>query len=251
MPLFPAVDAARLMRWAPGDWALAEGWQPVVNGFLASPEGQRLAGFMQSRLDAAAVVYPPEPFRALALTPLHQVSVVILGQDPYHSAGQAEGLSFSVAQGIRPPPSLRNIFKELQRDGLAPPALAASPPGGSLINWARRGVLLLNSCLTVEEGQPASHAGQGWEALTDALLAEVAASAPACVYLLWGAHAHAKSSLIEQTATRHGRAALVLKSSHPSPLAAWRGPAPFTGCGHFGRAQSWLAAQGIAVDWAL
>ena len=250
MPLFPVAEASRLLSWSPGEWALAEGWQPVVRAFLVSPEGRRLAGFMQSRLDGAAVVYPPKPFHALALTPLHKVGVVILGQDPYHGAGQAEGLAFSVAQGVRPPPSLRNIFKELQREGLAP-ASAPSRPDGSLMSWARQGVLLLNSSLTVEDGQPASHAGQGWEALTDALLAEVAASAPACAYLLWGAHAQSKAELIEQAAARHGRAALVLKSSHPSPLAAWRGPSPFLGCGHFSRAQSWLAERGVAIDWTL
>ena len=250
MPLYAAADASRLVRWSPAAWALAEGWQPVIQAFLAGHEGQRLAGFMHSRLEDAAVVYPPEPFRALALTPLPKVSVVILGQDPYHGAGQAEGLAFSVVPGVRPPPSLRNIFKELHRDGLAP-ASALSRQAGSLINWARQGVLLLNSSLTVEDGQPASHAGQGWEALTDALLAEVAASAPACAYLLWGAHAQAKSGLIEQAAAQHGRAALVLKSSHPSPLAAWRGPSPFIGCGHFSRAQSWLAGQGVAIDWSL
>lgn len=193
------------------------------------------------------MVYPPEPFRALALTPLDQVRVVILGQDPYHGAGQAEGLAFSVAPGVRIPPSLRNIFKELVRDG----CLDQAPASGSLSAWAERGVLLLNSSLTVEDGLPASHAKQGWEALTDAVLAAVAAHAPACVYLLWGAHAQAKAPLVEQTAAAHGHEALVLMANHPSPLSALRPPVPFIGCSHFSTAQYWLAGRGRHIDWSL
>jgi uracil-DNA glycosylase len=173
--------------------------------------------------------------------------VVILGQDPYHGPGQAEGLAFSVAPGVRIPPSLRNIFKELQRDGL----MAQMPLHGSLRTWAERGVLLLNTSLTVEDGLPASHAKQGWEVLTDALLAEVAAQAPACVYLLWGAHAQAKAPLILQTAAKHGREALVLTANHPSPLSALRPPLPFIGSGHFSTAARWLAERGGPIDWTL
>ncbi len=227
------------------------GWQAAVMPFWSSAQGVKLASFIQNRLVQGAVVYPPQPLRALALTPLASVKVVILGQDPYHGPGQAEGLAFSVAQGVRPPPSLRNIFKELQREGLLDSAPAALAQHGSLQRWAREGVLLLNTCLTVEDGQPASHAKQGWEALTDALLAHVAATAPVCVYLLWGAHAQAKAGLVELVAARHGRAALVLKANHPSPLSALRPPSPFIGCGHFSRAQMWLSAHGIALDWAV
>ena len=234
-----AGEADRLLRWEPENWPLAAGWQPVVDGFLASTAGLRLASFIQERLAAGATIYPPRPFRALELTPLHTVRAVIVGQDPYHGAGQAEGLAFSVRPGIKLPPSLRNIFKELRCS-----ADEALPAHGSLVEWARRGVLLLNTSLTVEEGAPGSHAKKGWEVLTDALLAQVAAGASPCVYMLWGAHAQAKAGLIEEAAARAGREALVLQANHPSPLSASRPPAPFLGCGHFVLARDWLAARG-------
>ena len=234
--------APRLTAWAPAAWPVASGWAPVVDAFMASARGQQLGAFIQARLDAGAVIYPPEPLRALTLTALADVRVVVLGQDPYHGAGQGEGLAFSVAPGVRPPPSLRNIFKELQRDlGLPMPA------DGSLVRWARQGVLLLNTSLTVEDGQPASHAKKGWEALTDALLGAVAAHASPCVYLLWGAHAQAKGPLIRETAAHYRREALRLQANHPSPLSALRPPMPFIGCGHFSAAQTWLAARGQEI----
>ena len=232
---------AELQAWTPESWRVAEGWRPVVDEFLASPAGRQLADFMQARLAAGAVVYPPEPLRALEVTPLRQVHAVILGQDPYHGAGQAEGLAFSVPPGVKPPPSLVNIFKELR----CPPE-DGTPANGSLLDWAQRGVLLLNTSLTVEAGQPGSHAKKGWEALTDALLAKVAATASPCVYLLWGAHAQAKAGLIEEAARCHGREALVLQANHPSPLSARRPPVPFIGCGHFAIAREWLGARGCS-----
>lgn len=225
---------------------VAAGWQPVVDAFAAGAEGRRLQDFLAARQEAGAVIYPPEPLRALRLTPPERVQAVILGQDPYHGPGQAEGLAFSVAPGVRPPPSLRNIFKELQRD-LGQPM----PASGSLAAWAEQGVLLLNTSLTVEEGQAASHAKKGWEALTDALIAHVAATASPCAYLLWGAHAQAKAPLIERAAQAAGREALVLAANHPSPLSALRPPVPFIGCGHFGQAGRWLAARGRTIDWHL
>lgn len=234
-----------LAQWAPQQWPVDAGWQGVVDGFLASPPGQRLAAFVTARLAAGATVYPPQPFRALQLTALDAVKVVILGQDPYHGPGQAEGLAFSVAPGVRLPPSLRNIFKERQRSLGLP-----IPESGSLAGWAREGVLLLNTSLSVEQGLPASHSGQGWEQLTDALLQAVAASASPCVYMLWGAHAQAKSGLISATAAHHGREALILTANHPSPLSANRPPVPFMGCGHFEQARSWLAARGVSVSFA-
>jgi uracil-DNA glycosylase len=236
---FQAGEPDRLLRWEPEHWPLAPGWQPVVSAFLASTAGLRLASFIRERLAAGATIYPPRPFRALELTPRHSVRAVILGQDPYHGPGQAEGLAFSVRPGVKLPPSLRNIFKELR---CSPEE--ALPPHGSLVDWARRGVLLLNTSLTVEDGQPGSHARKGWEVLTDALLAQVAATASPCVYMLWGAHAQAKAGLIEETAARHGREALVLQANHPSPLSASRPPVPFLGCGHFALARDWLAARG-------
>ena len=162
--------------------------------------------------------------------------MVILGQDPYHGRGQAEGLAFSVAPGVACPPSLRNIFKEMQRDlGEAPPTFPV--PGGSLVRWADQGTLLLNTCLTVEEGRPASHARQGWETLTDAVISHVSTHARRAVFMLWGAHAQSKRSLIDQT--KH----LVLRANHPSPLSAMRPPIPFVGCGHFSKAKAWLEAS--------
>lgn len=225
----------RLAEWAPERWPLAAGWRGPVDEFLASAEGERLAAFLRERLAAGAVVYPPHPLRALELTPLQSVHAVVLGQDPYHGPGQAEGLAFSVADGVKHPPSLKNIFKEM----------GCSPQSGSLVEWARHGVLLLNTCLTVEDGKPASHAKKGWEALTDRLVALVAATASPCVYFLWGAHAQAKAPLIEATAARHGREVLILQSNHPSPLSARRPPVPFLGCGHFQRARDWLAQRGV------
>jgi uracil-DNA glycosylase len=229
----------RLQRWEPEHWPLADGWRGVVDAFFSSTAGLRLASFIRERLAAGATIYPPRPFRALELTPLDSVRAVILGQDPYHGPGQAEGLAFSVRAGVKLPPSLRNIYKEL---GCAEDELQA--PTGSLVDWARRGVLLLNASLTVEDGQPGSHARKGWEVLTDALVAEVAARASPCVYMLWGAHAQAKAAMVEETAAGHGRDALVLQANHPSPLSAVRPPAPFLGCGHFALARDWLAARG-------
>jgi uracil-DNA glycosylase len=237
-----AATADRLLRWEPAQWPLAQGWEPIVDSFLGSPAGRELAAFLRERLEAGAVIYPPRPFRALEVTPLSSVHAVIVGQDPYHGPGQAEGLAFSVATGVKLPPSLRNIFKERRCSPDEP-----LPPHGSLIDWARRGVLLLNTSLTVEDGQPGSHARKGWEILTDALLAEVAAKASPCAYFLWGAHAQAKAGLIEGTAVRHGRDALVLRANHPSPLSANRPPVPFLGCGHFAQAREWLARRGVSA----
>ena len=227
-----ARSASQLQSVDPGDWPVAPGWQALVDEFFASPAGLQLLAFLQQRLAAGAVIFPPQPLRAIELTPPEAVRVVILGQDPYHGRGQAEGLAFSVAPGVPLPPSLRNIFKELQRD-LGQPLPTFPVPGGSLVRWARQGVLLLNTCLTVEEGQPASHAGKGWEVLTDALISAVAAGTEQVVFMLWGAHAQSKRPLID--ASRHR----VLCANHPSPLSALRPPLPFIGCGHFSQARDW------------
>ena len=229
-----------------GQWPVHLGWDATVRAFFESRTGVSLLGFLQQRLDAGATIFPPQPLRALELTAPEAVRVVILGQDPYHGRGQAEGLAFSVASGVALPPSLRNIFKELQRD-LGAPFPVLPSPGGSLVAWAQQGVLLLNTCLTVEEGAPASHARRGWEVLTDAVIAHVSHSNQACVFMLWGAHAQSKKSLID--AKRH----LVLSANHPSPLSALRAPHPFIGCGHFSAAQTWCArhgAQAISFDQA-
>jgi len=231
-----------LADWNPENWPVADDWRPVIGRFLASASGRKLGQFMRERLAAGATVYPPQPFRALALTPLSAVKVVILGQDPYHGPNQAEGLAFSVAPGVRPPPSLRNIFKEVAREG------GASLPGnGSLLRWAQQGVLLLNTCLTVEQGQPASHARQGWEALTDEIIKTASENDKALVFMLWGAHAQAKGGLVADGA---GKRHLVLTANHPSPLSALRPPQPFMGCGHFGLANAFLQRHGCqAIKW--
>ena len=226
-----AVPATQLAAAEPAAWPVAPSWQALVEGFFTSPQGQGLLAFLRQRLAAGATVYPPQPLRALQLTPAEQVRVVILGQDPYHGPGQAEGLAFSVPAGIPVPPSLRNIYKELERDlGVPPPAFPS--PGGSLVKWATHGVLLLNTCLTVEQGQPASHAGRGWELLTDSVIAHVAQGSRPVVFMLWGSHAQSKRVLIPAD-----RGHLVLCANHPSPLSALRPPRPFIGCGHFGQAR--------------
>jgi len=235
-----AGHGRHLARWNPADWSLAADWAPEVGHFLASKTGQQLGVFIEQRLAQGAIIYPPQPFRALALTPLADARVVILGQDPYHGPGQAQGLAFSVPDGVKPPPSLRNMFKELARD----PAVAPEPhSGGSLERWASQGVLLLNTSLTVEEGLAASHAKQGWEGLTDQLISAVAAKPEPVVFMLWGAHAQTKQALI---ASRH----LVLTANHPSPLSALRPPKPFIGCGHFSAANDFLRSHGSrSVRW--
>ena len=220
----------------PADWAVAPGWQSLVDSFFSSLTGAGLLAFLANRLDAGAVIFPPQPLRALALTPPEDVQIVILGQDPYHGRGQAEGLAFSVAPGVPLPPSLRNIFKELQRDlGTPPPVFPA--PGGSLVSWAKGGSLLLNTCLTVEEGAAASHARQGWEVLTDAIISYVSGGTRPVLFMLWGSHAQSKRALIDEA--RH----IVLVANHPSPLSAVRPPLPFIGCGHFSQAKAWRKTQ--------
>ncbi len=222
----------RLQYADPARWPMAPGWAPLVERFFASTSGSALLDFLAARLAQGATVYPPEPLRALMLAPPGAVRVVILGQDPYHGPGQAEGLAFSVAPGVPFPPSLRNIFLELQRDLGTPP-----PMSGSLVRWAEQGVLLLNTCLTVEDGQAASHAGRGWEVLTDAVIAALASDLTPKAFLLWGAHAQKKAALI-------GLPHRVFTANHPSPLSARRPPVPFLGCGHFGAVNAWLQAQG-------
>jgi len=213
------------------------GWERWLESFFASKEGQRLSAFLAERRAAGAKIYPPQPLNALAQTPFDSVRVVILGQDPYHGEGQAHGLAFSVPHGIRPPPSLRNILAEVKRD------LGREPDPNALVDWARQGVLLLNAVLTVEEGLPGSHAGKGWETLTDTLVRALAADPRPKVFLLWGAFAQARGAGI-------GEPHLVLRANHPSPLSARRPPAPFFGCGHFSRANAFLAANGRGtITW--
>jgi uracil-DNA glycosylase len=221
-----------------------EAWREVTDAFLRGDTGRALTGFVDQRLRDGALVYPRHVLRALEFGPPEAVRVVIVGQDPYHGAGQAQGLAFSVAPGQRKlPPSLRNILKEVSAD-----TGAASSCIDDLSPWASQGVLLLNSALTVEDGAPASHAGRGWEALTDALLARVAVQPEPAVFMLWGASAQRKRTLVE----RPGLAGhLVLEANHPSPLSANRPPVPFVGCRHFTRANAFLTSnrRGSAIRW--
>jgi uracil-DNA glycosylase len=217
-----------------------ESWLAAVGDELETPSMQELRAFLVAEVAAGRGFYPPGRlvFNAFRLTPLDEVRVVILGQDPYHGRGQAMGLCFSVPAGVTPPPSLRNIFTELETD-LGLPA----PPSGDLTPWATRGVLLLNSVLTVSPGSPASHAGKGWEQFTDRVIAELSARREGIVFLLWGRYAQQKGSIVD--GTRHH----VLTAAHPSPYSAGNG---FFGCRHFSRANALLeAGRQPPVDWRL
>ncbi len=222
--------------------SVSSDWQPLLQRFGASDSGRTTLTAVDARVEAGATVYPAQVFRALQVTPLAATKVLILGQDPYHGPGQAEGLAFSVPAGQRVPPSLRNIFKELQRD------LALAPQGSaSLLPWAERGVLLLNTSLTVEDGHPGSHVKLGWHALTDAICQVLWLDPLPKVFMLWGAHAQARLPRGQGLGLHR-----VLQSNHPSPLSAARPPLPFIGCGHFSAANQFLAASGRgAVDWHL
>ena len=219
---------------------LHDSWRAPLREQFDSPSMQALKTFILSEKAQGKVIFPKgsDWFRALDLTPLGQVRVVILGQDPYHGDGQAHGLCFSVRPGIRIPPSLVNIYKELQGDLGIPPARH-----GFLEHWARQGVLLLNSVLTVERGLAASHSGKGWEAFTDRIIRLVNEQPDPVVFMLWGSHAQKKAAFVD--AGRH----LVLKAPHPSPLSAHNG---FFGCRHFSKANRFLADHGLSpIDWAL
>ncbi|MFT3964460.1 MAG: uracil-DNA glycosylase [Sphingobium sp.] len=223
---------------------LEPGWLAAVGGEFQKPYMADLKAYLVARRNAGARIFPKgsEWFRALDLTPPDKVRVVILGQDPYHGPGQAHGLCFSVKPGVPPPPSLVNIYKELNDDlGIA------RPSHGFLEHWARQGVLLLNTVLTVEMGQAASHRGKGWEKFTDAVIAQINALETPVVFLLWGSHARAKAAMIDDV-SKGGRH-LVLTSAHPSPLSAHNG---FFGSRHFSRANAFLRDAGLdPIDWAL
>jgi uracil-DNA glycosylase len=217
-----------------------ESWLELLRDELEQPYMQELRSFLVAELSAGRRFYPPADrvFNAFALTPFEDVRVVLLGQDPYHGPGQAMGLCFSVPAGVPLPPSLRNIYDELVRDVGVP-----RPSSGDLTPWAERGVLLLNAVLTVAPGQPASHAGKGWERFTDRAIAELSERREGIVFLLWGRYAQQKGAVVDRA--RHH----VLTTTHPSPLSASNG---FLGCSHFSRANALLEADGREpLDWAL
>lgn len=214
-------------------------WREVLHGEKQKRYFSDLIAFIENERASGKVIYPKndEVFQALSLTEFDAVKLVILGQDPYHGPNQAHGLCFSVPTGIRFPPSLENIYKELKSD-----IGVERPSSGSLQGWARQGVLLLNSVLTVQSGQAGSHANKGWERFTDRIIAELNDRREAVVFLLWGAYAQKKGSIIDTA--RH----LVLAAPHPSPLSAHRG---FFGCRHFSKANAFLLERGIApIDWS-
>jgi len=215
-------------------------WKVVLSGEREQPYFKTILRAIETERAAGQVIYPrnSDIFNALALTPFESVRVVILGQDPYHGPNQAHGLSFSVQRGVPPPPSLINIFKELQNDlGLSP------PPHGCLEEWAKRGVLLLNATLTVRAGAPLSHAQLGWERFTDAIIRALNERREHLVFLLWGAFAQKKGAMIDRA--RH----CVLTAPHPSPLSAHRG---FLGCHHFSKANIYLHSKGLPeIDWRI
>jgi uracil-DNA glycosylase len=219
---------------------LHESWLAPLQGEFEKPYMQSLKAFLVAERDAGKTIYPRASrwFAALDATLLNAVRVVILGQDPYHGEGQAHGLSFSVPQGVKPPPSLVNIFKELATDlGLT------RPPHGNLQSWAEQGVLLLNAVLTVEAGKAASHQNKGWEQFTDAVIRTLNAQEKPIVFILWGNYAQKKAALVDRN--RH----CIIASAHPSPLSAHNG---FFGSKPFSKANAFLAAQGSKlIDWSL
>ena len=223
-----------------GDIRLEASWKDRVGAYLQRDDMQALAAFLRQRQAAGARIYPPalRIFAALDATPFEDARVVILGQDPYHGPGQAHGLCFSVQPGVPVPPSLQNVYKELQRD------LGIAPPGhGYLQAWADRGVLLLNSVLTVEDGRAGAHAGKGWEGFTDHIVETLGREREHLVFMLWGSYAQKKGAVIDPRRHR------VLKAPHPSPLSAHRG---FMGCSHFSAANEYLGRHGgRAIDWKL
>lgn len=223
--------------------ALPESWKHPLADICSRPEIDALLAFLKEREAAGATIYPAKQniFAALKATPFDQVKVVIVGQDPYHGPGQAHGLSFSVPSGVPLPPSLKNIFKELQSDiGMQP------PKSGTLTGWARQGVLLLNALLTVEESKPASHAGRGWEFFTDEIIKQLLKRDQPLVLMLWGAYAQKKVQNLHMhlDSKKH----LILKSAHPSPLSVTK----FLGCRHFSQANEFLKKRlESEINWAV
>ncbi len=219
---------------------LEPSWKSHIGDYLQREDMGALGAFLRQRKAQGTHIYPPgsQIFSAFDATPFDKVKVVVLGQDPYHGAGQAHGLCFSVQPGVPVPPSLDNIFKEIQRDlGIS------RPDHGCLLPWAERGVLLLNSVLTVEEGRAGAHQGKGWEGFTDHVVDVLNREREGLVFLLWGSYAQAKGKVIDPQRHR------VLKAPHPSPLSAHRG---FMGCGHFSATNQYLTRNGHGpIDWSL
>ena len=222
------------------DVQIEAGWKEELKEEFDKPYFEKIVQFLKSEKTAGKVIYPPGKliFNALDTTTFSKVKVVIIGQDPYHNPGQAHGLCFSVPDQVQPPPSLVNIFKELQTDLEIPISRS-----GNLEKWAKQGVLLLNATLTVKAGSPGTHQNKGWEKFTDAVISKISEEKTGVVFLLWGKFAQAKETLID--ASKHH----ILKAAHPSPLSAYKG---FFNCGHFKRTNELLIARGeLPIDWKI
>jgi uracil-DNA glycosylase len=222
------------------DVKIEASWKEILQQEFSKPYFLQLVNFLKTERAAGKIIYPPGQliFNAFNTTPFDRLKVLILGQDPYHGPGQAHGLCFSVPYGIAPPPSLINIFKELQSDiGLTPPA------HGNLTHWAEQGVMLLNASLTVRANEPMSHANIGWAEFTNTVISKISSLKKNVVFILWGKFAQEKQALIDET--RH----YLLKAAHPSPFSADKG---FFGCRHFSKTNEWLVGHGIdPIDWKL
>ena len=222
------------------DVKIEDSWKEVLKEEFTKDYFLQIVTFIKTEKAGGKIIYPPGPliFNAFEKTPFNKVKVVLLGQDPYHNPGQAHGLSFSVPDGVPKPPSLVNIFKELQQDlGIAPPL------NGNLEKWARQGVLLLNASLSVRKNEPSSHSKIGWIEFTDAVIKKISDEKKGVVFLLWGRFAQDKQSLVDET--KHH----VLKAAHPSPFSADKG---FFGCRHFSKTNEFLVRDGLApIDWKL
>lgn len=223
---------------------LEPSWKAALEGEFGQPYLAKLAAFVARERNNSASIYPPKDlvFNSFWQTPYEQVKVLIMGQDPYHGPGQAHGLCFSVPKGVPPPPSLQNIFKELGDDLQLP-----LPSHGCLLKWAQQGVMLLNATLTVRQAEPMSHAGQGWEQFTDAVIAALCEKEEPMVFILWGKSAQEKCKRIKGLGSQKNQ--LILKAAHPSPLSAYQG---FMGCRHFSQANKWLSQHGVEpINWNL
>lgn len=236
---------AKLQHWPPSLEGIKADWLPVLNQFFESAIGQSLNQKICHALAQGKVIYPPDPLRAFKLIALKDVKVVILGQDPYHTPGMADGLAFSAYKSKKIPPSLRNILKELDRD-LGGNRISQAKT--DLTSWTEQGVLLLNTVFTVEQGLAGSHATWGWQVLSDELIKILAKSKEYKIFMLWGAFAQQKQSIIASvdSSERH----LCLRANHPSPLSATKGTNPFVNCSHFSKANSFLQANyKFTVNW--
>jgi uracil-DNA glycosylase len=222
------------------DVKIEDSWKTVLKNEFSKPYFLEAVTFLKTERALGKIIYPPGSliFNSFNTTPFQQVKVVLLGQDPYHGKGQAHGLSFSVPEGVKPPPSLMNIFKELHDDIGIP-----FPLHGNLTRWAQQGVLLLNASLSVRENEPLSHSSIGWTLFTDSVISKISSEKQHVVFLLWGKYAQQKQELIDET--KH----LVLKAAHPSPFSAYSG---FFGCRHFSKTNEYLVKNGLdPIDWSL